>query len=84
MSGHAGLTKVTKNVKGKKGMVRRSYWVRGSNAVKAGAKKLGGFVNKHKGKIAGVAALAGAAYRLGLAHQGHPLGALAALVEAGR
>lgn len=67
MSGHAGLTKVTKNVKGKKGMVRRSYWVRGSNAVKAGAKKLGGFVNKHKGKIAAAAALAGAAY-LGRKH----------------
>lgn len=67
MSGHAGLTKVTKNVKGKKGMVRRSYWVRGKDAVKAGAKKLGGFVSKHKGKIAGAAALAGAAY-LGVKH----------------
>lgn len=75
MSGHAGLTKVTKNVKGKKGMVRRSYWVRGSNAVKAGAKKLGGFVNKHKGKIAGAAALAGAAY-LGVKHGSKISGAI--------
>lgn len=75
MSGHAGLTKVTKNVKGKKGMVLRSYWVRGSNAVKAGAKKLGGFVNKHKGKIAGVAALAGATY-LGVKHGSKISGAI--------
>lgn len=75
MSGHAGLTKVTKNVKGKKGMVRRSYWVRGSNAVKAGAKKLGAFVNKHKGKIAAGAALAGAAY-LGVKHGSKIAGAI--------
>ena len=67
MSGHAGLSKVTKSVKGKKGMVRRSYWVRGTDAVKSGAKKLGSFVNRHKGKIAGAAALAGAAY-LGRKH----------------
>lgn len=78
MSGHAGLTKVTKNVKGKKGMVRRSYWVRGSNAVKAGAKKLGGFVNKHKGKIAAAAALAGAAY-LGVKHGSKITGAVSGL-----
>ena len=71
MSGHAGLTKVTKNVKGKKGMVRRSYWVRGKDAVKAGAKKLGGFVSKHKGKIAAAAAIAGGAY-LGVKH-GHKI-----------
>ena len=75
MSGHAGLTKVTKNVRGKKGMVRRSYWVRGKDAVKAGAKKLGSFVSRHKGKIAGAAALAGAAY-LGTRHGSQIGGAL--------
>lgn len=75
MSGHAGLTKVTKSVKGKKGMVRRSYWVRGTDAVKSGAKKLGSFVNRHKGKIAGAAALAGAAY-LGMRHGSQIKGAL--------
>lgn len=67
MGTHAGLTKVTKNVKGKKGMVRRSYWVRGKEAAKSGAKKIGGFLNKHKGKIAAGAALAGAAY-MGVKH----------------
>lgn len=79
MSGHAGLTKVTKNVKGKKGMVRRSYWVRGTDAVKSGAKKLGSFANRHKGKIAAAAALAGAAY-LGHKHRG----ALSSAVERAR
>lgn len=50
----AGLKKVTKTVRGKRGTVRRTYW------VKSAAQKVGGFLNRHKGKIAAGAALAGA------------------------
>lgn len=64
MSSKAGLKKVTKTVRGKKGAVRRSYWVKAKDA----AKSAGGFLNRHKSKIAlGAAALAGTAY---LAHKG--------------
>lgn len=58
----AGLKKVTKVVRGKKGSVKRTYWVKAQQA----AKGVGGFLNRHKGKIAaGVALAAGAA----LAHR---------------
>lgn len=67
MANRAGLRKITKTVRGKKGSVRRSYWVKASGAVKGAAKAAGGFVARHKGKIAGAAALAGAAY-LGVKH----------------
>lgn len=67
MANRAGLRKVTKTVRGKKGSVRRSYWVKATGAVKGAAKDAGGFVARHKGKIAGAAALAGAAY-LGVKH----------------
>lgn len=49
-----GLKKVIKTVRGKKGTARRTYW------VKSAAQKVGGFLNKHKGKIAVGAAVAGA------------------------
>lgn len=62
MANRAGLKKITKTVKGKKGAVRRSYWVKAKDA----AKGVGGFLNRHKGKILGAAALAGTAY---LAHR---------------
>ena len=55
--GRAGLKKVTKSVQGKKGTVRRSYWVKAQDAVKSA----GRFLGRHKGKIAAGAALAGAA-----------------------
>lgn len=75
MANRAGLRKVTKTVRGKKGSVRRSYWVKASGAVKGAAKAAGGFVARHKGKIAGAAALAGAAY-LGVKHGSKIAGAI--------
>ena len=44
----SGLKKVTKSVRGRKGMVRRSYWIK----AKEGAKSIGRTLWKHKGKIA--------------------------------
>lgn len=70
MGSHAGLKKVVKSVRGKKGTVRRTYWVRTKEAVKGA----GRFLNKHKGKIAAGAALAGAAY-LASKHRGAIKGA---------
>lgn len=56
MASKAGLKKVTKTVRGKKGVVRRSYWVKAKDAVKS----VGGFLNRNKGKIAlGAAAAIG-------------------------
>lgn len=69
MANRAGLKKVTKTVRGKHGSVRRSYWVRGTEAVKGAAKKVGAFVSRHKGKIAAGAAIAGTAAGLALAHR---------------
>ena len=66
MANRAGLRKVTKSVKGKKGTVQRSYWVKASSAVKGAAKSAGKFIGKHKGKIAagaGLALTAAAAYK---------------------
>ncbi len=65
MANRAGLKKVTKTVKGKKGSVVRTYWVK----TKEGAKAAGRFINKHKGKIAGAAALTAAA-ALAYKHRG--------------
>jgi hypothetical protein len=61
----SGLKKVVKSVRGKKGSVKRSYWVRASGAVKGAGKAARGFAGRHSGKLkvaAGVLALAGAAY----------------------
>lgn len=55
----AGLKKVIKTVKGKKGSARRAYWVKSD--PNAGKKKPG-FLRRHAGKILGAAALAGLAY----------------------
>ena len=49
----SGLKKVTKSVRGRKGMVRRSYWIK----AKEGAKSIGRTLWKHKGKIIAGAAL---------------------------
>ena len=40
----SGLKKVTKSVRGRKGMVRRSYWIK----AKEGAKSIGRTLWKHK------------------------------------
>ena len=54
----SGLKKVTKTVRGRKGSVRRSYWVK----AQEGAKNVGQKIWRNKGKIA----LAGAAIAGGL------------------
>lgn len=41
MGSHAGLKKVVKSVKGKKGVVKRSYWVKAKEAVSGMAKRQG-------------------------------------------
>ena len=56
----SGLKKVTKSVRGRKGMVRRSYWIK----AKEGAKSVGRTLWKHKGKIA--TGFAGAAIATGI------------------
>jgi len=58
MPNRTGLKKVTKTVRGKKGSVRRSYWVRAKEA----AKGVGRVAWKHKGKIATGVAVAGGLY----------------------
>ncbi len=64
----AGLVRKKVTVRGKSGKTfQRSVMVRAGEAVKRTAGKVGKFVSKHKGKIAGAAALAGAAY-LGIKH----------------
>lgn len=68
MANRAGLRKVVKTVRGKKGSVRRSYWVRAGDAVKSGARAAGGFVGRHKGAIAGALL---AATAIGLNAYGH-------------
>lgn len=69
------LTRKKITVRGKSGKTfQRSVMVRAGEAVKRTAKKVAGFVGKHKGKIAGAAALAGAAY-LGVRHRGQIAGA---------
>ena len=61
MPNRSGLKKVTKTVRGKKGMVKRSYWVRGKQAVGGAVRKVGNFVNRHHRKFLGAAALVGGA-----------------------
>lgn len=61
MPNRAGLKKITKTVRGKKGVVRRSYWVRGKTAVGGAVRKVGNFVNRHHRKFLGAAALVGGA-----------------------
>lgn len=68
MANRAGLRKVVKTVRTKKGVARRSYWVRGTDAVKAGARAAGGFVGRHKGAIAAGVLAAGL---IGLNAYGH-------------
>lgn len=64
MANRAGLKKVQKTVKGKKGTVRRTYWVKANQAARKGqpvAQKQPGFLRRNAGKIVGGLALAGAA-----------------------
>lgn len=61
----SGLKKVVKTVKGKKGTVRRSYWVKVQGAASTAKKAVGGFARRHSTAlkvVGGVAALAGLAY----------------------
>lgn len=70
--GHAGLVQKKVTVKTKSGKTaQRSMWVKAGGAAKAAARAAGGFVGRHKGKIAGAAALAGAAV---LAHKSGAIG----------
>lgn len=66
MPNRAGLKRVTKTVRGRKGAVKRTYWVRAKDA----AKGAGRFVKRNAGKIVAGAALAGGA-ALALKHRGH-------------
>lgn len=66
----AGLKKVVKTVRGKKGTVKRTYWMKASQA----AKSTGGFLRRHGGKIAAGAALVGAGL-LAARHRGAIKGA---------
>lgn len=76
------LTKKKITVRGKSGKTfQRSVMVRAGEAVKRTAGKVAKFVGKHKGKIAGAAALAGAAY-LGARHGGQIAGAAKGLHSA--
>ena len=76
------LTRKKITVRGKSGKTfQRSVMVRAGEAVKRTAGKVAKFVGKHKGKIAGAAALAGAAY-LGARHGGQIAGAAKGLHSA--
>lgn len=74
----AGLKRVRKTVRGKRGSVQRTYWVK-ANPAKPGTRKLRGdnkaprpgFLQRHAGKIAAVAGLAGAAYTASKVARGH-------------
>lgn len=61
----SGLKKVVKTVKGKKGTVKRSYWVKAQGAAGKAKSAVGGFARRHSTAlkvVGGVAALAGLAY----------------------
>jgi len=60
MGSHAGLKKVQKTVKGKHGMVKRSYWVRATAAVKGAGKRVGKFARAHEVGLKRGAKIAGA------------------------
>lgn len=66
--GRPGLVQKKVNVRTKKGVIRRTMWVKSQQATGIKIRKGSAldFLQKHKGKIAGAAALAGAAY---LAHK---------------
>lgn len=52
MSNRQGLRKVVKTVRGKKGTVRRSYWVKSNPKVAAPRQAKGpGFLSQHGGKL---------------------------------
>lgn len=81
MANRAGLKKVTKIVHGKKGNVKRSYWIKAKEDAKEGWRRgqaaghalgraVSGFVKRHKGKIAAGVGLAAAGYG---AYKGHQL-----------
>jgi len=80
----AGLRKVTKSVRGKKGTVRRSYWVKSQGAANK-PMTTGNFVKKHAGKLAVASLIGGAASGVvnhQLVHRGVGLNKSAAAVLA--
>ncbi len=79
----SGLKKVVKTVKGKKGTVKRSYWVKAQGAAGKAKSAVGGFARRHSTAlkvVGGVAALAGLAYG---AHRAPALMASARMARAG-
>ena len=58
----SGLKKVTKTVRGKKGPVRRSYWVRAKEGAGRAAEHVKQFAKDHTGKIIAGAAIATGIY----------------------
>jgi len=67
----SGLKKVVKTVKGKKGTVKRSYWVKAQGPAGKVKSAVGGFARRHSTAlkvVGGLALLAGAAYG---AHRAH-------------
>jgi hypothetical protein len=67
----SGLKKVVKTVKGKKGTVRRTYWVKAQGPAGKVKSAVGGFARRHSTAlkvVGGLALLAGAAYG---AHRAH-------------
>ena len=58
----SGLKKVTKTVRGKKGPVRRSYWVRAKEGAGRAAGHVKQFAKDHTGKIIAGAAIATGIY----------------------
>ena len=57
MANRSGLRKITKSVRGRKGSVRRSYWVRAKDEASRVAGHVKQFAKDHSGKIIAGAAL---------------------------
>ena len=57
MTNRSGLRKITKSVRGRKGSVRRSYWVRAKEGAGRAAEHVKQFAKDHSGKIIAGAAL---------------------------
>ena len=62
MANRSGLRKITKSVRGRKGSVRRSYWVRAKEGAGRAAGHVKQFAKDHTGKIIAGAAIATGIY----------------------
>ena len=62
MTNRSGLRKITKSVRGRKGSVRRSYWVRAKEGASRAAGHVKQFAKDHTGKIIAGAAIATGIY----------------------